>query len=96
MPTTGPVPHTEARRTTYVAATAFKCGKWIVYNSISNRNVASGLTRHQAMTLAHVLNLACSRNATAFRRTMIALRDRLYNPDDEQTHARERAKRHHQ
>jgi hypothetical protein len=50
----------ESLASTYVIAAATRNPEeWTVYNSPLNRNVAAGLTRNQAATLAQVLNLAC-------------------------------------
>jgi hypothetical protein len=53
------VPRAEALAFTYVMAATRNPGEWTVYNSPLSRNVAAGLTRNQAATLAQVLNLAC-------------------------------------
>jgi len=49
----------EALTSTYIIAETRNPGEWTVYNLPLSRNVASGLTRNQAATLAQVLNLAC-------------------------------------
>src|ERR1039458_710207 len=59
------VPRAEALATTYVIAAARNPGEWMVYNSPLSRNVAAGLTRNQAATLAQVLNLACPHRPNA-------------------------------
>ena len=54
------VPRAEALASTDVIVAATRNpGEWTVYNSPLSRNVAAGLTRNQAATLAQVLNLAC-------------------------------------
>jgi hypothetical protein len=66
----------EAFASTYViAAAARNPGEWTVYNFPLNRNVAAGLTRNQAVTLAQVLNLACPQRPNV--RTDTTLRKEL-------------------
>ena len=58
-------PSAEALAFTYVIAATRNPGEWTVYNSLLNRNVATGLKRNQAATLVQILNLACPRRSNA-------------------------------
>jgi hypothetical protein len=58
-------PSAEMLASTYVIAATRNPEEWTVYNSPLSRNVAAGLKRNQAATLAQVLNLACPHRPNA-------------------------------